>query len=132
MKSVFVLAFVTFIALCGGLTAPACVCDRRECEYISEIDCPGLGIVVWDPCKYVHNKCSFFFLWYAILLSHPLSIFDWIPRPIRALYWISFEIYVRDCSDTYMRQNMTMIVLTKRRREQIGFRIGYMEEKKSL
>lgn len=53
MKSVFVLAFVTFIALCGGLTAPACICDRRECEFISEIDCPGLGIVVWDPCKYV-------------------------------------------------------------------------------
>lgn len=53
MKSVLVLAFVAIIAFCGGLTAPACVCDKRECEMVSEDDCPGLGVVVWDPCKYV-------------------------------------------------------------------------------
>ncbi|CAH1119793.1 unnamed protein product [Phaedon cochleariae] len=51
MNSVIALAFVGIIAFCGGLTAPACVCDRRECEIVNEVDCPGLGIVVWDPCE---------------------------------------------------------------------------------
>lgn len=55
MKSVIVLALVAVIAFCGGLSAPACVCDKRECEIVSEDDCPGLGVVVWDPCKYVHK-----------------------------------------------------------------------------
>ncbi|KAL1516939.1 hypothetical protein ABEB36_000768 [Hypothenemus hampei] len=51
MNSVFVFAFVAFIAFCGGLSTPACVCDKRECEIVNEVDCPGLGVVVWDPCK---------------------------------------------------------------------------------
>lgn len=51
MNSVLVFAFVAFVAFCGGLSTPACVCDRRECEIVNEVDCPGLGVVVWDPCK---------------------------------------------------------------------------------
>ncbi|XP_022904305.1 insulin-like growth factor-binding protein 7 [Onthophagus taurus] len=51
MKSALLLAFVTLVVFCSGLTAPACVCDRRECEIVNEVDCPGQGIVVWDPCK---------------------------------------------------------------------------------
>lgn len=51
MRSMLVVVFAAIIVFCGGLTAPACVCDKRECEIVNEVDCPGLGIVVWDPCK---------------------------------------------------------------------------------
>lgn len=51
MKSMLVFLVAAVIAFCGGLSAPACVCDKRECETINEVDCPGLGIVVWDPCR---------------------------------------------------------------------------------
>ncbi|KAK4873217.1 hypothetical protein RN001_015246 [Aquatica leii] len=46
-----VFVFLIFIAFCGCFTAPTCVCDRRECEIVDGLDCPGLGVVVWDPCK---------------------------------------------------------------------------------
>ncbi|KAK9719178.1 hypothetical protein QE152_g22854 [Popillia japonica] len=127
MKSVFVLAFVTFIALCGGLTAPACVCDRRECEYISEIDCPGLGVVVWDPCNFQSHLRN-----YPLLLpffSPEMSIFDLdSPQLPSVLYWISSKIYDRACNDTYGgkmpgAKHVKMIVLTKRPpAKQIAFR----------
>lgn len=51
MKSVLVFAFIAFVAFCGGFTAPTCVCDTRECEFVDIEECPGLGVVVWDPCK---------------------------------------------------------------------------------
>ncbi|KAB0792125.1 hypothetical protein PPYR_14086 [Photinus pyralis] len=46
-----VFVFLISIASCWCFTVPTCVCDRRECEIIDEFDCPGLGVVVWDPCK---------------------------------------------------------------------------------
>lgn len=33
--------------------APSCVCDTRDCDEILPSDCPGLGIVMWDPCRLV-------------------------------------------------------------------------------
>lgn len=30
-----------------------CVCNPDDCEAVSSDDCPGKGIVTWDPCKCV-------------------------------------------------------------------------------
>lgn len=28
-----------------------CVCNPNECETIRSEDCPGRGLIVWDPCR---------------------------------------------------------------------------------
>lgn len=28
-----------------------CICNPQECDVIRSQDCPGKGIIVWDPCK---------------------------------------------------------------------------------
>lgn len=28
-----------------------CICNVEECDMIRPSDCPGKGLVVWDPCK---------------------------------------------------------------------------------
>ncbi len=30
-----------------------CVCNQQECDVIRAEDCPGMGMVVMDPCKLV-------------------------------------------------------------------------------
>lgn len=30
-----------------------CVCNPDDCEPVRSDDCPGRGIVMWDPCKCV-------------------------------------------------------------------------------
>lgn len=37
----------------GSVCGWGCVCNPRECEALEPSGCPGLGIVVWDPCRSV-------------------------------------------------------------------------------
>lgn len=35
-----------------------CYCDSKECDFIRPSDCPGKGIIIKDPCKWVvHANC---------------------------------------------------------------------------
>lgn len=35
----------------GGVLALKCICNPDDCEVIRSLDCPGKGIILWDPCK---------------------------------------------------------------------------------
>ncbi|KNC28803.1 hypothetical protein FF38_00707 [Lucilia cuprina] len=28
-----------------------CYCNPKECDVIRALDCPGKGLMLWDPCK---------------------------------------------------------------------------------
>lgn len=28
-----------------------CVCNPRECDIVKTTECPGKGLIIWDPCK---------------------------------------------------------------------------------
>ncbi|CAH0399114.1 unnamed protein product [Chilo suppressalis] len=45
------LAMLVVVALAGAVRGWDCVCDPRECEVLEPSGCPGLGVVVWDPCR---------------------------------------------------------------------------------
>ncbi|XP_018324453.1 single insulin-like growth factor-binding domain protein-2 [Agrilus planipennis] len=49
MKILLVFALCVPV-FCSSASVPACVCDRRDCEEVGASECPGLGILVWDPC----------------------------------------------------------------------------------
>lgn len=34
-----------------GAVALKCICNPDECDVIRSADCPGKGIILWDPCK---------------------------------------------------------------------------------
>lgn len=46
-----VLLCVFYITVEAVISAPSCVCDTSDCDEVQSADCPGLGIVVWDPCR---------------------------------------------------------------------------------
>lgn len=33
-----------------------CICNQQECDVIRAEDCPGKGITLWDPCKWVYTE----------------------------------------------------------------------------
>lgn len=35
------------------LNALKCVCNVNDCDIIKADQCPGRGVLVWDPCRYV-------------------------------------------------------------------------------
>lgn len=37
------------------LSGLKCVCNPDDCDLIRQNDCPGKGLTVWDPCKYVQE-----------------------------------------------------------------------------
>lgn len=49
------LLVLTNVNMLNGLK---CVCNPNDCDLIRQSDCPGKGLTVWDPCKYVQE--SFF------------------------------------------------------------------------
>lgn len=57
LLAVACVACVAFTGHDGGIiaggvfAAPSCVCDISDCDDILPSDCPGLGVVMWDPCK---------------------------------------------------------------------------------
>ncbi|CAG4945684.1 unnamed protein product [Colias eurytheme] len=45
------LAMVALVVAVGAVRGYNCVCNPRECEVLGPSGCPGLGMVVWDPCR---------------------------------------------------------------------------------
>ncbi|KOB74428.1 Neuroparsin [Operophtera brumata] len=44
------VAMLAVLALVGA-SELNCICDPRECDVLEPSGCPGLGVIVWDPCK---------------------------------------------------------------------------------
>ena len=44
---------ITFIVFLRFISTGAlkCICNPDDCEVIRSEDCPGKGIILWDPCK---------------------------------------------------------------------------------
>lgn len=61
----FYLIFINLVFTTNIITttvmALKCICNIQECDLIRPQDCPGKGLVVWDPCKLVYNISYLFY-----------------------------------------------------------------------
>lgn len=44
---------VLLVLLMPDVLGLKCYCDPKECDFIRPTDCPGKGIIIKDPCKWV-------------------------------------------------------------------------------
>lgn len=70
------LFYVTFCLGIRSVDALKCVCNPKECDIVRSTECPGKGLIIWDPCKWVGMR--FFSLSFNICDTeqgeHALSI----------------------------------------------------------
>lgn len=48
-----VSVLLLLLFLVPNISALKCYCDPKECDFIGPADCPGRGIIIKDPCKWV-------------------------------------------------------------------------------
>lgn len=84
-----------------------CYCNPKECDVIRALDCPGKGLMLWDPCQWVHSHSLP--LWDSLSISIPYII-----NLMHNLRIISFDsIHVQMLP--HLRQNAGRILRRTRR-----------------
>lgn len=57
------VTFVYFMSCLEAVEALKCVCNPKECDTVRSTECPGKGLIIWDPCKWVADPWSGYFLY---------------------------------------------------------------------
>lgn len=47
----YIVVLVVLRFMTTGVVTLKCICNRDDCDIIRPLDCPGKGIILWDPCK---------------------------------------------------------------------------------
>lgn len=47
----FFIGLIVFVIKFIDIDALKCVCNPLDCDVIRSKDCPGKGLIVWDPCR---------------------------------------------------------------------------------
>lgn len=55
-KIYFIITLFTILIHTTTLDALKCVCNVADCDIVNAEDCPGRGLLVWDPCRW-EKKC---------------------------------------------------------------------------
>lgn len=45
------IGLIVLIIRFMDISALKCVCNPQDCDVIRSEDCPGKGVILWDPCK---------------------------------------------------------------------------------
>ncbi|KAG5668979.1 hypothetical protein PVAND_016882 [Polypedilum vanderplanki] len=77
------------LANANVLNALKCVCDVNDCDLIKADDCPGRGLLIWDPCRMK-----------KFLLFLVLNLFNLIENFTINCEFATVQIYISD-SDVY-------------------------------
>ena len=51
LKIHYILIIFSLLLHTCSLNALKCVCNTADCDVIEADDCPGRGVLVWDPCR---------------------------------------------------------------------------------
>uniref|UniRef100_A0A1A9V572 IGFBP N-terminal domain-containing protein n=1 Tax=Glossina austeni TaxID=7395 RepID=A0A1A9V572_GLOAU len=50
---IYLCCYLLIVVAAGSRTVNGlkCYCNPKECDVIRSLDCPGKGMMLWDPCK---------------------------------------------------------------------------------